>query len=65
MKRGIVKFFNTTKGYGFVTDEATGKDVFIHATGLKTKPIVMNDYVEYEEQDGQKGLLAVNVCKIG
>jgi CspA family cold shock protein len=60
MSNGIVKFFNNTKGFGFITPDEGGKDVFVHQTGL-TEEIREGDKVSYDVQDGQKGLNAVNV----
>ena len=59
MKSGTVKFFNTEKGFGFIKDE-NGKEIFVHVSGLIDE-IRENDEVEYEEQEGKKGLNAVNV----
>lgn len=60
--QGTVKFFNSEKRFGFIKDDNTGKDVFVHASGL-SEPIAEGDTVEYEIQNGQKGLSAVNVKK--
>ena len=60
MNKGIVKFFNDSKGFGFIKDDATGSEIFVHVTGLK-EPIAENDKVEFEVQEGKKGLNAVNV----
>lgn len=60
MERGTVKFFNQQKGFGFIKVDSTGKEVFVHSTGLKDK-IRDNDIVEFELQEGKKGLNAVNV----
>lgn len=60
MKTGTVKFFNETKGFGFIKDDATGNEIFVHVTGLK-EAIAENDKVEFEVQEGKKGLNAVNV----
>jgi CspA family cold shock protein len=60
MSNGIVKFFNNTKGFGFITPDEGGKDVFVHQTGL-TEEIREGDKVSFDVQDGQKGLNAVNV----
>ena len=57
---GKVKFFNETKGFGFISDEETGKEYFVHATGLVDR-IRENDEVEFELTEGKKGLNAVNV----
>lgn len=60
MQEGKVKFFNETKGFGFIVDSATGKDVFVHVSGLNDK-IQENDTVTFEVEDTAKGLSAVNV----
>ena len=60
MQQGKVKFFNETKGFGFITPDDGSQDVFVHATGLIDK-IRENDRVSYEVQDGKKGLNAVQV----
>jgi CspA family cold shock protein len=60
MSKGRVKFYNVSKGFGFITDEQTGQDVFIHATGLIDE-IRENDSVSYEVTEGKKGLNAINV----
>jgi len=60
MHEGTVKFFNETKGFGFITPSNGGADLFVHATGLLTE-IRENDKVTYELRDGQKGPNAVNV----
>ena len=60
MKTGIVKFFNDEKGFGFIKDEETNKDVFVHKSGLIDR-IRENDKVEFEMAEGQKGMNAVEV----
>ena len=60
MKKGTVKFFNGTKGFGFVVDAADGTEYFVHASGLIDE-INEGDEVEFELQEGRKGLNAVNV----
>ncbi len=60
MNKGTVKFFNDSKGFGFVTDEDTNKEYFVHVSGLIDE-IREGDAVEYELQEGKKGLNAVNV----
>ena len=60
MHKGTVKFFNDTKGFGFISEEGTGKEYFVHVTGLIDE-IREGDLVEFELQEGRKGLNAVNV----
>jgi CspA family cold shock protein len=59
METGTVKFFNESKGFGFITQE-DGKEIFVHVSGLK-QDIRQNDTVEFEVEEGKKGLSAVNV----
>jgi len=60
MQEGVVKFFNETKGFGFITPNEGGRDVFVHSSGLKDR-VRENDEVSFEVEQGQKGLNAVNV----
>lgn len=60
MNNGTVKFFNETKGFGFIKDDENDKEYFVHVTGLVDK-IRENDKVTFDLQDGKKGLNAVNV----
>ena len=60
MSTGTVKFFNETKGFGFISPENGGEDVFVHSSGLMDN-IRENDKVEYDVENGKKGLNAVNV----
>ena len=60
MKKGTVKFFNEAKGFGFIKEEGTSKEIFVHSSGLQDN-IRENDNVVYEEQQGKKGMNAVNV----
>ncbi|MBK7128952.1 MAG: cold shock domain-containing protein [Crocinitomicaceae bacterium] len=62
MNKGIVKFFNVTKGFGFIKEEDTNKEYFVHATGLIDK-VKENDVVTFELEEGKKGLNAVKVKK--
>lgn len=60
MNKGIVKFFNESKRFGFIKDENTGKEYFVHASGLTDK-VKENDVVTFDLIEGKKGLNAVNV----
>lgn len=60
MNKGTVKFFNDTKGFGFITEEGVDKDHFVHISGLVDE-IREGDQVEFDLQEGNKGLNAVNV----
>ncbi len=60
MHTGKVKFFNETKGFGFIVDSATGEDVFVHVSGLIDN-IREGDTVTFDLQRGKKGMNAVNV----
>ncbi len=60
MKTGKVKFFNDSKGFGFIIDDETGKDYFVHVSGLIDE-IRDEDSVTFDLQEGKKGLNAVEV----
>ena len=60
MKKGVVKFFNETKGFGFIKDAESGEEYFVHVTGLIDE-IKEGDEVEFELTEGRKGLNAINV----
>ncbi len=60
MSNGTVKFFNNSKGFGFITPDEGGKDLFIHQSGL-TEDIAEGDKVSYDVEESPKGLNAVNV----
>ena len=62
MRTGTVKFFNESKGYGFITDEETGKDIFVHASGRNAEELREGDRVSYEEEEGRKGKVAAKVA---
>lgn len=60
MAKGTVKFFNEAKGFGFITEDETGKEHFVHVSGIIDQ-IKEGDAVEFELQEGRKGLNAVDV----
>ena len=60
MKEGIVKFFNDSKGYGFIKDVETEEEYFVHVSGLVDE-VRENDKVNFDLTEGKKGLNAVNV----
>ena len=61
MKEGTVKFFNDSKGFGFIKETATGQEYFVHISGLLVDSLSENDSVTFELKEGKKGLNAVNV----
>ena len=63
MKTGKVKFFNENKGFGFILEDETKEEIFVHHSGLVDK-VRENDEVEYDTTDGRKGLNAINVKKV-
>ena len=60
MKTGTVKFFNESKGFGFIKSDDSGEEIFVHVTGLVDE-IRENDTVSFDVAEGKKGLNAVNV----
>jgi len=60
MNKGTVKFYNDSKGFGFIKDSESSKEYFVHSTGIKEN-IRENDEVTFDLQEGKKGLNAVNV----
>lgn len=65
MQTGTVKFFNESKGFGFIIDDASKQEVFVHVSGLGAQVTIReNDSVSFETIEGKKGLNAVNVKKI-
>jgi CspA family cold shock protein len=60
MSKGVVKFFNETKGFGFIIDTESSKEYFVHVSGLVDK-VKENDEVEFNLEEGRKGLNAVDV----
>jgi len=66
MPKGTVKWFSDSKGYGFITPEDGGPDVFVHFSGIEGvgfKTLAEGDVVEFETEQGPKGVRAVNVVK--
>ena len=66
--RGTVKWFNDSKGFGFITREDGGKDVFVHHTAIKAqgfRSLREGQQVEFDVVDGQKGPAAANVTVVG
>ena len=61
MQEGTVKFYNEAKGFGFITPNNGGDDIFVHSSGLSTRTIKENDKVVYQVTQGQKGLNAIQV----
>ena len=57
---GTVKFFDVSKGFGFIKDASTGKEFFVHISGLVDR-VMENDDVSFELREGKKGIMAVNV----
>ena len=58
--QGTVKFFNASKGFGFIKPDDSSEDIFVHSSGLIDE-IRENDQVEYDMERGRKGMNAVNV----
>jgi len=64
MNKGTVKWFNAQKGYGFITNESTGEDVFVHFSGIAGegyKTLEEGQKVSFDITEGNRGLQAVNV----
>jgi cold shock protein len=64
MQTGTVKFFNESKGFGFIVDDATGQDIFVHVTALGGTHIRENDKVSFDIVEGKRGLNAEGVAKL-
>jgi CspA family cold shock protein len=68
MPRGKVKWFNDAKGYGFIEQPNGGEDVFVHFSAIAMegfKTLTEGEEVEFEIRQGEKGLQAVNVIRLG
>lgn len=61
MNTGVVKFFNTEKGFGFITPDNGTADIFVHVSQLGGETISEGDHVEYDLGQGKKGDIAINV----
>jgi len=61
MSTGTVKWFQEEKGFGFITPEKGGADVFVHHTGISTRTLDKGQSVSYDLEEGEKGPKAVNV----
>lgn len=66
MSKGKVKFYNETKGFGFIAEDETGTEYFVHATGLvdEWRGLREGETVEFELEEGRKGLNAVNCAVV-
>ena len=68
MAQGTVKWFNNDKGFGFITPDGGGKDLFVHHSAIQGsgfRSLTDGARVEYESEDGPKGPKAVNVSQVG
>jgi len=63
MNKGTIKFFNESKGFGFIKDADSTKEYFVHSSGLKDF-VKENDEVTFDLEEGKRGLNAVNVTRV-
>lgn len=67
MNKGTVKWFNATKGYGFITNDETGEEVFVHFSGIVAdgyKTLEDGQKMTFDMAEGNRGMQAVNVCVV-
>lgn len=64
MEQGKVKMYNSEKGFGFITPDSNSEDLFVHVTGLLVGDLKSGDRVEYNSEQGKKGMIAINVKKV-
>jgi cold shock protein len=64
-QKGTVKFYDAQKGFGFIKHNDSNKEIFVHSSGLKSQTIKEGDSIEFDLQEGKKGMNAVNVQVIG
>jgi len=62
--QGKVKFFNETKGFGFIIDNESGSEYFVHVSGINENTLNKDDEVTFEVVEGKKGLNAVEVTLV-
>ena len=62
--KGVVKFFNQSKNFGFIEPEDKSKDLFVHKNDIESGTLYDGDNVEFESAEGDKGRKAVNVKKV-
>lgn len=62
--QGKVKFFNESKGFGFIKEDGTEKEHFVHISGINEETLKQDDEVSFDLVEGRKGLNAVNVTLI-
>ncbi|HEU4608783.1 MAG TPA: cold shock domain-containing protein [Chitinophagaceae bacterium] len=63
-RKGKLQYFNEEKGYGFIIDSIHGERVFVHSSNIST-PLELNDKVRFDTMNSEKGMIAINVSKIG
>lgn len=64
MQTGVIKFFNEEKGFGFITNDNTNQDIFVHISGLVSRNIEQGQKVSFVEEQGKKGVIASQVTAI-